>query len=172
MDRHGIRYTFEHRLLPQWFFEDKERFVAVLLKDKGLLFDVINEIFQKENVKNPYTPDQFDIEPARLTDELLMVKIIFPDRKKNLFAIAVICFLILLLKIRRFFVLKKATRIAMIVHLSVPGRKMGYTGIMGTVRLKTIMTLPNVWKLSWETKRSNRTLTRAGVDRLFTSSLK
>lgn len=54
MDRHGIRYTFEHRLLPQWFFEDKERFVAVLLKDKGLLFDVINEIFQKENVKNPY----------------------------------------------------------------------------------------------------------------------
>ena len=83
MDRHGIRYTFEHRLLPQWFFEDKERFVAVLLKDKGLLFDVINEIFQKENVKNPYTPDQFDIEPARLTDELLMVKIIFPEPEEE-----------------------------------------------------------------------------------------
>lgn len=23
MNRHGIRYMFEHRLLPQWFFEDK-----------------------------------------------------------------------------------------------------------------------------------------------------
>ena len=83
MDRHGIRYMFEHRLLPQWFFKEKERFVAPILKDKGILFEVLDQIFRKENVDNPYSPEQFNSEAAKLTDEVLMVKITFPEPEEE-----------------------------------------------------------------------------------------
>ena len=83
MDRHRIRYMFEHRLLPQWFFEEKESFVAPILKDKGILFEVLDQIFRKENVDNPYSPEQFNIEAAKLTEEVLMVKITFPEPEEE-----------------------------------------------------------------------------------------
>ena len=83
MDRHDIRYMLEHRLLPQWFFEDKDKFVSLLLKNKGILFDVIDEIFQKETVDNPYSADQFGVEAAKLADEVFMIKIIFPEPEEE-----------------------------------------------------------------------------------------
>ena len=52
MDRHAIRYTFEHRALPQWFFEDKEQFIGILLHDKNVLFRVINGMFEDEGITN------------------------------------------------------------------------------------------------------------------------
>ena len=45
MERHGIRYVFEHRMLPQWFYEDTAKFVGVLLNNKDVLYDIINDIF-------------------------------------------------------------------------------------------------------------------------------
>ncbi len=83
MDRHTIRYMFEHRLLPEWFFEDKEQIVLPLLKDKGILFEVIDEIFRKEKVENPYSPEQFEVEPSKLTEEVFVVKIIYPEPEEE-----------------------------------------------------------------------------------------
>jgi len=79
MNLHDIRYTFEHRILPQWFFEGKSRFVGMLLNDKTVLFRIIDDIFQKEEVKNPYTEDQFGIETAKITEDVMMLKIILPE---------------------------------------------------------------------------------------------
>lgn len=79
MNLHQIRYMFEHRLLPQWFFENKDKFVGIILQDKTVLYKMINDIFLNEELENPYTPEQFGIEAERLTEEVMMLKIIFPE---------------------------------------------------------------------------------------------
>ncbi|MDE7298147.1 MAG: hypothetical protein K2N94_04875 [Lachnospiraceae bacterium] len=78
MDRHGIRYLFEHRLLPQWFFEDKTQFVGLLLNEKEILFNIINDLFEKENVDNPYKREDFTVMASKVTADVLMVRIGFP----------------------------------------------------------------------------------------------
>lgn len=83
MNRHEIRYLFEHRLLPQWFFEEQAQLIGGLLHDKEMLFRIINDIFQKEGVDNPYSEDDFDVEPARITEEVMMLKIIFPEPEEE-----------------------------------------------------------------------------------------
>lgn len=83
MDRHGVRYMFEHRLLPQCFFEDKAQFVGMLLHDKEILYRVISEIFEKESVANPYTVKQFDIDAGKITEEVMMMKISFPEPEEE-----------------------------------------------------------------------------------------
>lgn len=83
MERHGIRYIFEHKMLPQWFFEDTTKFVGVLLNSKDVLYNIINDIFEKENVENPYSEDDFKVEAAKLTDNVLFVKISFPKPEEE-----------------------------------------------------------------------------------------
>ena len=83
MDRHGIRYMYEHRLLPNWFFEDKEQFVGMILQDKAVLYRIIEKIFDKENLPNPYKEDEFDIDVTKIVDDVLMLKIIFPEPEEE-----------------------------------------------------------------------------------------
>ena len=83
MDRHGIRYIFEHKLLPQWFFEDKMKFVGLLLHEKEILFNVINDLFEKEEVTNPYSLENFDVTAAKITDDVLMLRIGFPEPEEE-----------------------------------------------------------------------------------------
>lgn len=83
MSLHQIRYVFEHRILPQGFFEDKEKFIGLLLKDKSVLYRIIDDIFQKQNIVNPYTQEQFDIEVGRITNEVMMMKIIMPEPEEE-----------------------------------------------------------------------------------------
>ena len=83
MDRHSVRYLFEHRLLPKWFFEDKMELIAMLLHDKKTLPGILSRIFEKEGLENPYTEDQFNVEPAKLTDEIMMLKLTFPEPEEE-----------------------------------------------------------------------------------------
>jgi len=83
MDSHQIRYLFEHRILPQWFFEGKSRFAGMLLNDKTVLFRIIDDIFQKEETDNPYIVEQFGIETSKVTDDVVMIKIILPEPEEE-----------------------------------------------------------------------------------------
>lgn len=83
MNLHSIRYMFEHRMLPQGFFEEKARFIGMLLQDKGVLYRIINDIFEKEEVQNPYEEEQFGIEAAKITEDVMMLKIIFPEPEEE-----------------------------------------------------------------------------------------
>ena len=83
MDRHGIRYIFEHRLLPQLFFEEKFQFVGALFQKKELLFDTISNIFRDEEVENPYTVDMFGVSMFQITEETAVVKISFPEPEEE-----------------------------------------------------------------------------------------
>ncbi|MBE5943198.1 MAG: hypothetical protein E7264_11780 [Lachnospiraceae bacterium] len=78
-DLHGVRYMFEHRLLPGWFFDEGKQLVAMLLHEKSILFELIDDIFTKEGVENPYKKEDFDVDAAKITDEVMMLKIIFPE---------------------------------------------------------------------------------------------
>lgn len=83
MDRHGVRYQFEHRMLPSLFFEQKEQFIGHTMQDKDSLFRMIDEIFNDVEIPNPYHTDDFSIEVARISKEVLMMKIIFPEPEEE-----------------------------------------------------------------------------------------
>ena len=83
MNQHEIRYMFEHRLLPHWFFESKLSFIGMLLQDKGVLYRILDDIFKKEEVENPYTADMFELSLSKITDQIMMAKICFPDPEEE-----------------------------------------------------------------------------------------
>ena len=83
MNRHDSRYFFEHKLLPEWFFENKDEFIGFLLSDKTILFEMIDDIFTQQKVSNPYKKEDFDVQPSKVTDEVKMLKIIFPEPEEE-----------------------------------------------------------------------------------------
>ena len=78
MTVYDIRYSFEHRILPAWFYKHKGQFTGLLLKDKNVLYEIIDDMFKDAEMENPFTRDDFDIVAARLSNEIMMLKIIFP----------------------------------------------------------------------------------------------
>ncbi len=78
MNLHNVRYIFEHHMLPQWFFENKMGLVGGILKDKTILFKIIDDIFKQEQVENPYEPEQFDAQSGRIAEDVFFMKITFP----------------------------------------------------------------------------------------------
>ena len=81
--RHSIRYFFEHRLMPDGFYKEKEKFIMLLLEDKEILFRIVDDLFNKQDFKNPYTTDQFDIGAAKLEDDVLILKVTFPEPEEE-----------------------------------------------------------------------------------------
>ena len=76
---HKIRYAFEHRLLPHLFYDGKLQFMGKFSRGKELLFFIIDDMFKDQKAKNPYTQEDFDTAPFRITDDILVLKIIFPE---------------------------------------------------------------------------------------------
>lgn len=74
-----IRYAFEHDLLPKFFHEETGNFIVSVLKDKGILFRIINDMFEKAGIENPYSAEQFDADGIKITDTLMMIKLEFPE---------------------------------------------------------------------------------------------
>lgn len=83
MERYGkeyhARYAFETDILPHLFYDLKDRFVAPVLKDKNVLYATMNEVYKSHGIENPYTEDQITIDLGRITDEVLMLKLVFPE---------------------------------------------------------------------------------------------
>jgi hypothetical protein len=79
MEEYKVRYAFEHRLLPQWFFKDKEKVVLGLLHDKKVLYRIISEMYQEQGMEIPYSEDQFKVEAGKLTQEVMSLRFVFPE---------------------------------------------------------------------------------------------
>lgn len=80
MDIKEIRYLFEHRLLPQWLYREKETLISVLLqKDKNMAFQIFSDICKKENVEMPYKEEQYRIIPYGLSDKAAAVCLQLPS---------------------------------------------------------------------------------------------
>lgn len=79
MSKKEIRYMFEHGLLPRWFFETTKDFVRTMLTEPSEFFDNLDRMFEWEMVENPYTMEQFQIEHIKLTEDIMVLKLTFPE---------------------------------------------------------------------------------------------
>lgn len=78
MNLNESMFYFEHTLLPGWFFKEQKKFVIAALNDKTFLYRVLSDVFENEDVKNPYKAEDFVAEPAKISEDLMMLRIIFP----------------------------------------------------------------------------------------------
>lgn len=78
MDRHTARYIYEHRLLPHWFFDMKEKFAMSIITNPGLLYEMLLGTFEQNHVSCPYGQEQFSVTPGRFTDTITVIKLTFP----------------------------------------------------------------------------------------------
>ena len=78
MNSSEIRYTFEHRILPLNFYEYRTDFIALLLKRKDIIFQVLNDIYREEKVENPYSKNDFEIKLVNMDEKFISIKLIFP----------------------------------------------------------------------------------------------
>lgn len=79
MENYRIRYAFEHKLIPHYFYEQAANFIGTLLNDREVLFRIIDDMYEQEGVDNPYTSEQFQMKGVRISDEVMMLKITFPE---------------------------------------------------------------------------------------------
>lgn len=79
MSLHQIRYIIEHRIIPCYFYEQKEQFIGFLLRDRENFYRLVDDIFQAEQIPNPYSGNSFTTESAKLQEDLFMVKLIYPE---------------------------------------------------------------------------------------------
>lgn len=107
MGRHEVRYAFEHQILPHLFYKDKEQFVGMVLQDKGVLYEIISSIFDKEGVENPYVDEDFEVEPIRLSEDVLMLKITLPEPEEEPLCYSIIMIFDLDFKIIKFYCIEK-----------------------------------------------------------------
>ena len=140
MDRHGVRYLFEHRLLPQFFFTETENFIGTLLSEKDVLYRIIDSLFRKEDLENPYTAGQFSAEAAKITEQILMIKITFPEPEE-----APLCYRTYLFFDTDFgklgcYSVEKNSR------SSAPGRGTDSTATTGTAPLRTTRISAAAWR--------------------------
>ncbi len=83
MNLHQIRYLIEHRLLPNFFYTEKEAFIGMLLNDKESLYKMADSVFRQEKVKNPYSSEQFVVESGKIDEETFMVKLTYPEPEEE-----------------------------------------------------------------------------------------
>ena len=64
------------------FFENKERFIEAIAQDKAFVYRIFNDIYKKENVDNPYTQEQFRTDAVSIDENLMVIKLLFPEPEK------------------------------------------------------------------------------------------
>lgn len=79
MTLHDALYIYEHKILPTNFFKFKGDFVATVLKRKEVLFKVFDGMLAEEKICNPYAEEEFKVDVLRADDELMILKITFPE---------------------------------------------------------------------------------------------
>ncbi len=80
MDLKTAYYIFQHKLIPQSFFEDKVKFVNALAEHKSkVLFDGLKGVLDHFKVENPYTEASFGVEVMQYSKEVIIIKVSFPE---------------------------------------------------------------------------------------------
>lgn len=75
---HGARYILEHRMLPDLLYEYGVQFMALLVDKETFVFDTLSNMLEQEHVDNPYSLEQFVVEPFRVEDTMV-ARLIFPE---------------------------------------------------------------------------------------------
>lgn len=75
----NTRYAFEQAMLPQFFFQDPMSVISGIIRDPKILFQVLDTMFQEDQVENPYQEEDFSVDSSRITDEIFTVEIKLPE---------------------------------------------------------------------------------------------
>ena len=62
-------YFFEHRLIPEYFFDEEINFVLTLSSKPEILFKIFNDICEKEEIENNYSEDDFSCKLYKLDED-------------------------------------------------------------------------------------------------------
>lgn len=78
------RYLLEHRILPKYFFKEKESFIVTLVRsEKNIPFELIQKICEEEEIELPYTPEDFDMVPFNVTNSIKGLCLDFPEPERS-----------------------------------------------------------------------------------------
>ena len=103
----NVMYNFQHKLLPEWFFGNPKEFIGVICQDKSSLFSILNELFERAEVDNPYKPGHFSVDPDMVSDTVGMIKIKFPKPENEPLCHSIVCFFDKTFKYLGFFTFEK-----------------------------------------------------------------
>lgn len=80
MNLQEARYILEHKLFPEWFFNDKIQFVGALADSKAnTAYDLMSRICKKKNIECTYKPEQYKSELFKIDNgNFLLLKLTFP----------------------------------------------------------------------------------------------
>lgn len=79
------RYFVEHQILPKDFYQEKMKFIYVMMKGKDYIYDVMSDILESQGGKIPYSKDQFDVKLAKAKEDeddkdyVLVIDFPFPE---------------------------------------------------------------------------------------------
>ena len=73
-----ILYSFEHELLPEAFFNDRQGFLSMLLQGPNELHSIIDNLFKLSGQENPFSPSEFGVEPNMVNADVASLKLKFP----------------------------------------------------------------------------------------------
>jgi len=80
---HSSRYVLEHKIIPQFLYEQGIGFMAAVVdKEKNILSNILLEIMEEEGVENPYGNTPITVEPFKV-ENILVACIIFPKPEEE-----------------------------------------------------------------------------------------
>ena len=78
MDLKEVLYSYEHKLLPEWFHEDPKEFIGVVATQPSALYNIISELCARSGQENPFKPGEFSVEPNQVSEDVALLRIRFP----------------------------------------------------------------------------------------------
>lgn len=74
-----LRYMFEHMILPSGFFGTKATFIATFMSNEKNLFLLFDNLLKENRIDNPFTENDFKVQPGRISERIFFLKLIFPE---------------------------------------------------------------------------------------------
>lgn len=75
----NIRYFIEHQLTRDWFFQDGEQFVSVLIERGELYPQMVRRVYEDNHQEYPFTDDQFAVHGLHVKGDVYCVFIKMPE---------------------------------------------------------------------------------------------
>ncbi len=73
-----VRYSFEHTMLPKWFFEEGMTLIGYLITEENFAYELLKKAFEDNGMEMPYPKELICFEKFKTEDKILGGKIILP----------------------------------------------------------------------------------------------
>jgi hypothetical protein len=104
---HPLRYSFEHKMLPDGFFHHTEAFLSRFTINDNELFELFDIVCKDTKMDNLYKKEDFKIERYRMADDVFVIKLIMPEPECSPGCYFIYCFFDLEFKKLGFYTIEK-----------------------------------------------------------------